>query len=161
METICDILLDAVLAAIAAIGFAAISNPPRATIGYCALIAGLGHATRYCMTRFFIANIVVSSLCGALVIGILAIIFSPKARCPPETFSFPALLPMIPGIYAYRAVQGFVMSLSAVSEEQFNHCFYLCESNGITCGFVILGMVLGQMIPILMFKKRAFSSTRG
>ena len=161
MLTIWEILQDALFAAFAAIGFASISNPPRDTIKYSALIAAVGHATRFCLMRFAAANIVVSSLAGAFFIGILAIIIAPKAKCPPETFAFPALLPMIPGIYAYRTIQAFVMSLSAGGEDEFNHYFYLCESNGITCAFVILAMVLGQMIPILMFKKRAFSATRG
>ncbi|MDE6305362.1 MAG: threonine/serine exporter family protein [Muribaculaceae bacterium] len=156
-----EIVQDAFFAAIAAIGFAAISNPPRATIKYSAIIAAVGHATRFCLMRFAALNIVVSSLAGAFFIGILAIIISPKAKCPPETFAFPALLPMIPGIYAYRTIQAFVMSMAASGEDDFNHYFYLCESNGITCAFVILAMVLGQMIPILMFKNRAFSSTRG
>ena len=42
-----DILLDALFAAFAAIGFAIISNPPRKAILISALLAAIGHGLRY------------------------------------------------------------------------------------------------------------------
>lgn len=155
-----DILQDALFAAIAGTGFAAISNPPRHALKYCALIAGVGHAARYCMMNLAGMNIVPASLVGALLVGLLAILIAPRVKCPPETFSFPSLLPMIPGIYAYRALQAFLLALSAPTEEAFSHYFYLSEFNGLTCTLVILSMVVGQMIPILLFKRISFSATR-
>lgn len=160
MDVIYHIAEDAFFAAVAAIGFAAISNPPRKALKYCALIAAVGHALRYCLIDIAGWHIVMSSLFAAFAVGLLAIIFAPKAKCPPETFAFPSLLPMIPGMYAYRALQAFVLSLSTSDEGLFNHYFYLCESNGVTCIFIVLSMVLGQMIPILLFKRVSFSSTK-
>ena len=112
MSIILDILEDGVFAALAAIGFAAISNPPRMAFKYCALIAAMGHVGRYCLMNLLGLGIVSASLSGALVIGLMSIIMAPRVKCPPETFCFPALLPMIPGIYAYRSVQAFVLALS-------------------------------------------------
>ena len=45
-------------------------------------------------------------------------------------------------------------------EEIFNHYLYLCASNGFTCSFDILGMVLGVTVPIFVFKKFSFRVTR-
>lgn len=42
-----QIFQDALFAAIAAIGFAAISRPPRRAYVYCAVIAAIGHALRF------------------------------------------------------------------------------------------------------------------
>ena len=42
-----DIVNDGVFAAIACIGFASISNPTRSTFWGCALLAALGHITRF------------------------------------------------------------------------------------------------------------------
>lgn len=159
-DIITDIIQDAIFAAIAGTGFAAISNPPRQALKYCALIAGTGHAARYCMMNLASINIVPASLVGAIIVGLLAIIIAPRIKCPPETFAFPSLLPMIPGIYAYRTLQAFILALSATGEDEFDHYFYLCEFNGLTCTFVILAMVVGQMIPILLFKRISFSSTK-
>lgn len=160
MEIFFKIIEDAVFAAIAAIGFSAISNPPKIAFKYCALIAATGHALRYCLTTWGI-HLVWGSFVSAFVIGCLAIYFAPKVKCPPETFSFPSLLPMIPGIYAYRSLQAFLMLLGQGSEEDFTHYAYLLQFNGLTCVLVVFAMVLGQMIPIFLFKRKSFSATRG
>ena len=44
-----DILSDGLLAAIAAIGFGAISDPPLRAFPYIALLAAVGHALRFCL----------------------------------------------------------------------------------------------------------------
>lgn len=160
MTTILQILEDGLFAAIAGIGFGAISNPPRTALKYCGLIAASGHMTRYCLISFAGIHIVPASLLGAFVVGMLAIICARKVKCPPETFAFPALLPMIPGIYAYKTIQAFLLALTASGEGQFNHFLYICESNGIVCSFVIIGMVTGLLIPIYLFKKLSFSATK-
>lgn len=160
MEILMKILQDAFFAAVAAIGFASISNPPKGALKYCAVIAATGHATRFCLVNYADVHIVAASLVGALLIGTLAVWLSPKIKCPPEAFSYPALLPMIPGMYAYHALQAFILSLSAHGEEEFKHLFYLCESNAVICIFIIMAMVIGQMLPILVLKHRSFTSTR-
>lgn len=154
------ILLDAFFAAVAAIGFAAISNPPRSAFKFCALIAAVGHSLRYFLINAVGMNIIAGSLSASVVIGLLAIFIAPRVKCPPETFSYPSLLPMIPGIYAYRTVQAFVLSLSAEDEDMFAHYSYLWESNGMTCVFIILAMVIGQMVPIMVFKRISYSATK-
>ena len=67
---------------------------------------------------------------------------------------------MIPGIYAYRTVQALAVSLTTTDEAQFEHWFYLFESNGLITLFVVLAMVIGQMLPILLFPKISFTSTK-
>ncbi|MBD5181735.1 MAG: threonine/serine exporter [Bacteroides sp.] len=160
MEIAIKLLLDMIFSGIAAVGFAAISNTPRRVLKFCALIAALGHVSRYCMINFLGCHLVLASLVGAIVVGILAIIIAPRLKCPPETFSFPSLLPMIPGIYAYRTVQALAVSLTTTDEAQFEHWFYLFESNGLITLFVVLAMVIGQMLPILLFPKISFTSTK-
>ena len=156
-----EIFQDAFFAALAGIGFASISNPPKQAYKYCAFIAGMGHATRFILMNSSLHwGIINASFIAALVIGCLAVLLSSYAKCPPETFSFPSLLPMIPGIYAYHTIEGLVFCLSAQKEEIFNHYLYLCASNGFTSSFDILGMVLGVTVPIFVFKKFSFRVTR-
>lgn len=160
IETLLKILQDAAFAAIAAIGFSAISNPPKIAFKYCALIAAVGHALRYCLTTFAGLHLVWASFLSAFAIGCMAIYFARKIKCPPETFSYPSLLPMIPGIYAYKSLQALLMLLSQDSEAAFSHYAYLLQFNGLTCLLVIFAMVLGQMIPIFLFKGKSFSATK-
>ena len=96
----------------------------------------------------------------SLVIGVLTVFLAPRAKCPAETFSFPALLPMIPGMYAYRTIEAILLCLTNQEEQAFNHYFYLLSYNGLTCTFIILGMVVGATLPIFLFKNTSFKATR-
>ena len=160
IETLIDIIADMFFSALAAIGFAAISRPPQGVIKFCGLIAAFGHASRTCLIRFADCHIVLASFVAAVIVGILAILIAPRLKCPPETFSFPSLLPMIPGIYAYHTIQALAMSLTTSEEAAFEHWFYLFESNGLITALVVVAMVIGQMLPILIFPKISFTSTK-
>ena len=91
---------DAFFAAIAAIGFSAISNPPRKAYLFCALIAAAGHSIRFLLMSPGLMDmpIIPASAIASFVIGLLAVLLSPLARIPAETFLFQSLLPMILGI---------------------------------------------------------------
>lgn len=100
---ILDILKDALLAAIAAIGFGAISRIPRRAYLLCGIIAAIGHSSRFLLMQPEAAlHILPATALAALIIGSLAVFVSPWAKTPAEAYLFPALLPMIPGIYAYN-----------------------------------------------------------
>lgn len=159
---ICQIFQDALFASIAAIGFAAINKPPRRAYVYCAFIAAVGHAL-----RFFLMNedtvhfhIVTATLIAAFLTGILAVFLSPMTKTPAETCLFPALLPMIPGIYAYKAFGGLAICVLDSEQSTFNYYFYQFAQNSLTCLAVLLGMVIGATIPIFIFKKVSFQATR-
>lgn len=157
-----QVLQDAFFAAIAAVGFAAISNPPKKAYLFCAIIAAVGHSVRFLLlnSSLFDMHIVAASTIASFIVGTLAVILSPYGKMPAETCLFPSLLPMIPGIYAYKAFGGLMMCLSHSSETDFNHFFFLFANNGLTCLFILLGMVVGGTLPIFMFKNIAFQATR-
>ncbi len=157
-----QIFQDALFAAIAAIGFAAISRPPRRAYVYCAVIAAIGHALRFVLMNVVTwpLHITTATFLASLVIGILAVFLSPVARTPAETCFFPALLPMIPGMYAYKAFGGLAMCVLSTDREAFDMYFYLFASNGLTCMTVLLGMVTGATVPVFAFKKVSFRATR-
>lgn len=160
MTLIFNLLQDAFFAALAAIGFASVSNPPLGAFKFCALIAAAGHASRYLLINVLGWQIVPASLVAALVIGMLSILLAPKVKCPPETFAFPSLLPMIPGTYAYHTVQALVMCVSTADEDMITHYSSLLIYNGLTCTFVIACLVVGAVVPIFAFKRNSFSATR-
>lgn len=156
-----DFFKDAVFAAIAAIGFASISNPPRKAFLYCAILAAVGHSLRFLLINTDIAmNIIPASTVAAFAIGMIAVKMASHAKFPAETCIFPSLLPMIPGIYAYRAVAALMMCLLNKEEAVFDHYYYLLTFNGLTCVFIVLGMAIGGSIPIFIFKKISFQATR-
>ncbi|MDE5850378.1 MAG: threonine/serine exporter family protein, partial [Muribaculaceae bacterium] len=73
---ILQFLQDALFAAIAAVGFAAISNPPKKAYLLCAIIAAVGHSARYLMMQpdIFGLHIVAATTIAAFIVGFLAVI---------------------------------------------------------------------------------------
>lgn len=158
---ILEIFQDALFSAIAATGFAAISKPPRIAFLYCALIAAVGHPLRFVLLNTGIAmQIVPATFIAALVIGTMAVLMSPLSRIPAETYLFPSLLPMIPGVYAYKMFAGLAKCIFATDQETFMYSLYLFCYNGMTCACIILCMVIGAVIPIFALKRISFQATR-
>lgn len=149
-------------AAIAAIGFAAISKPPRRAYVWCALLAAISHSLRFWLLHLpsGAVHIVPATFVAAMLVGVLAVIISRGVKFPPETCLFPALLPMIPGIFAYKAFGAFVLCLKAGGASDFHRAFYLFGYNGMICCAILLAMVVGATLPIFIFKRISFQSTR-
>lgn len=105
-------------------------------------------------------DMVMACFVASFLIGTLAVFISRYARMPAETCFFPSLLPMVPGVYAYRSFGGLAMCLMHPEEESFNHYFYLFAQNGLVCGAVLLGIVVGATLPVFIFRKISFRATR-
>ncbi len=156
------ILLDALFSAIAAIGFAAISRIPRRAYFYCGVIAALGHSLRFLLMdpQGLHMHIFLATFIASFFIGLLAVFLSPLAKTPAEACFFPSLLPMIPGIYAYKTFGGLAMCILTDSQDAYNYYFYQFTQNGFICISILLGMVVGATLPIFIFKKISFQATR-
>lgn len=148
-------------AAVAAVGFSAISRPPVRSYPFTAIIAAAGHGFRYILMLPEVGvHIVPATALASLLIGLLAVLVCTRSKVPPETYLYPSLLPMIPGIYAYKTFAALAMCLFGNSETGFEHDFYLFASNGIMTFFILLGMVGGATVPLFIFKKISFQATR-
>lgn len=154
------VISDGLFAAIAAIGFGSISNISHRSFLGCGLLAAIGHMTRFVLMEYVAMQIVPASFFGGLAIGLLAVPVAKWTKNPVESLSFPALLPMIPGMYAYRAVNAIVLAIMADGEESFAHYRNIFNYNALICIIVIIAMALAVTIPIFIFKKVSFSVTR-
>lgn len=157
-----EIIQDALFAAIAAIGFAAISLPPRRIYIYCAALAAAGHSLRFILMSGEVCglHIVAATLLASLFIGICGVLVSPLARTPAEACIFPSLLPMIPGIYAYKTFGGLALCVLSDAPAEFGYCFYQFAHNGIVCVAVLAAMVVGATVPVFLLKGISFRVTR-
>lgn len=160
MSLILDILSDGFFAAIASIGFGAISNVPVRSFAGCSVPAALAHMLRFVLMTVAGWHIILATLIGAFAGGLCAVWLSKYYKCPAEALSIPAMLPMIPGMYAYHAVQALVFCFSGESESGFIHWFTLFNYNAGVCTLVMLAIVAGVLFPIYIFNRRAFTATR-
>lgn len=156
-----NILEDAFFAAVAGIGFGAISDPPMRAFRYIALLAATGHALRYCLTTFAGMDIATASFFGASAIGFGALWLGGKVYCPVTVLYIPALLPMIPGQYAYSMFFSQIMFLQTMHmPEESARYMDMFLSNGLVTLTVIFLLVIGATLPIFLFPRKAYSLTR-
>ncbi len=157
-EYIGAVLQDGLFAAVAAVGFAVISNPPARAIPVAALLAAIGHALRFCLAGMI--GISAASLAGAFAVGICGLLAARLVRCPIEVLSFPALLPMIPGMYAYKTILGLLRFLRESDVEMQQRIMVDIFGNGLTTVFVMFALVAGVSLPTLLFHRQTLLVTR-
>ncbi|MEG0024662.1 MAG: threonine/serine exporter family protein [Akkermansia sp.] len=152
------LLMDGFFAAIAAVGFAVISNPPRKSILVCALLSAIGHALRFGLVNYTPMGLVVSTGLAAFSIGLMSIFFARRIHCPAEVFCFPSLLPMIPGMFAYRAILSLI-NISQSSDDATTHESIISFfDNGVKTVCVLLALVVGLTLSIC--REKSFMLTR-
>ncbi len=156
------VLQDGAFAAVAAVGFGMISNPPKRAIYMIALLGAVGHACRYGLLHGVGLNLSVATFLASMTIGLLSVFLAKLIRCPAEIMAFPALLPMIPGMYAYKTVLALMkfMLNSNVPHSELNDYIIDIFRNGLTTIFVMCTLVIGMAVPLLIFKKVTFTRTK-
>ena len=158
---VADILLDALFAAVAAIGFGAISDPPMRTFPRIALLAACGHALRFALMRHAGLDIASASFIAAFTIGMGSLWLGRSVRCPMTVLYIPALLPMVPGIYAYKTVFSLIMFLQSLDRADEGMQYLLAFLINATVSLSVIGLLAaGATLPIFVFNRRAFSMTR-
>ena len=148
-----DILSDGFFAAVAGIGFGAISDPPLRAFKMIAILAALGHACRFCLMTYLGVDIATASLFAGLVIGFGSLWLGKRVYCPMTVLYIPALLPMIPGKFAYNMVFSLIMCL-----QNMNDALPLFLLNfiigGVIGGFVLVWRLLvsAWYIPLTIYR---------
>lgn len=161
MNILIDLFIDGFWGAIAAIGFGAISDPPVRAFKFIALLGAIGHACRFFLMTYFEVDIAAASFISALIIGFGSLWLGGKIYCPTTVLYIPALLPMIPGKFAYNTVFAQIMFLRNMNipelKAKYMEMFF---SNGMVTITVIFLLAIGATLPSFILGKKANSLTR-
>ena len=144
------LILDALFAAVAGMGFGAISNPPKKALFAAGVLAAVGHSFRFYLINAQGLDITTSTLAAAFVIGLGAFLLGRISRAPAEIFSFPALLPMIPGLMVYRAILSAIKFLKAPDAAAAGAILPDMFSYGFTAVFVMFAIVIGASFSVFL-----------
>ncbi|APB79423.1 TPA: threonine/serine exporter family protein [Pasteurella multocida] len=145
-----NLLDDMFFAAIPAVGFALVFNVPPKALKYCAGLGALGHGLRTLLVHYELP-LVFATFCGATLIGFIGVHLSHRYLAHPKVFTVAAIIPMIPGVYAYKAMiavvqlhnQGWSHALTAQMIDYF-----------IKTGFILGALVFGLALPGLLFYRQ-------
>ncbi len=156
MNTFLTLLQDFGLAAVPAVGFAMIFNVPKPALKYCAIAGALGHALRFSLYKtelFGLGPLPVewATLIAAGVISVIGIYWAQKWRAHPKVFTVAAIIPMIPGVYAFTALLALVeIERKGFSPELLKTAF----DNGFKAIFIVAALAIGLALPGLLFYRR-------
>ena len=156
-----NIISDIFFGAVAGIGFGAISNPSKRSYVCIALLAGLGHACRYILMNVWGIDIASASFISAMAIGFGSLWLGGKIHSPMTVIYIPALLPMIPGMYAYNSVLAQIMIMQNLKDAKLKSQYIeMFISNGTVALTVIFLLAIGATLPMFFFYKKAYSLAR-
>lgn len=158
MEILISALIDGVFAAIAGLGFAFACNPPIKTLFLSALLAAIAHGSRFYLLHYI--GIASATFIAAFFIGLLGLIFAKKIKCPMEIIAFPALLPMIPGMYAYRTILSIVSFGNEDDLEAQYKLLIEITNNLMTTISVAFALAVGISITLIIFHEQSLMMTR-
>lgn len=150
MELLLGLLNDMFFASIPAVGFALVFNVPQKALKYCAIGGAIGHGSRYLMLQYGVP-IEWATFCAATIVGMIGVYWSHQFLAHPKVFTVAALIPMVPGVFAFKAMIALV---------EINHLGYTPElvsvlmENFLKAMFIIAGLAIGLAMPGLLFYRR-------
>lgn len=134
----------------AAIGFAVLFNVPVRTLLIIWVMAAIGGLTKVLMIHYLLVGPVFGSLCGATLIGILSIPAAHNKHAPPMVFAIPAVIPMVPGVFAYRTMLGLIKLAGDHVMANYNETIADTLNNGLKAMFIVMALAGGVAIPMLI-----------
>ncbi len=150
------VLGDAFWSAVAAVGFAILFNVPRYSLPACALTGALGHAFRAALIISFGLPVEAATLLAGTAVGFLGELFARHYHIPRLIFVVPGVIPMVPGVFAYRTMLGIfelagVANLTAVASAEV---LLQTAVYAIRTGLILAGLSFGIIAPNLLFRRQ-------
>lgn len=155
------IISDMCFAAIAGLGFAYYCNSPLKTIFLTAILAAIAHSLRFSLIEFFnFQTIAIATFIASFCIGCIGMLFAKIFKTPAEIIAFPALIPMIPGIYAYKAILQLISFIRTDNTyEKMNYLINFFDYFFTTLS-ITLALAIGVSVTLLLFFEQSFMVTR-
>jgi uncharacterized membrane protein YjjB (DUF3815 family) len=137
----------------AALGFAVLFNAPPRTLFIIWLLAVAGGFVKLLMLGLGLGP-VMASLLGASTIGILSIPAAHNKHAPPMVFSIAAVIPMVPGVFAYRTMIGLVQ-LTGEVDNAYQQALSETINNGVKAAFILMALAVGVALPNIVMRKES------
>jgi uncharacterized membrane protein YjjB (DUF3815 family) len=153
-----EIVIKSLWAGIAAIGFGILFNVPRRVILSIWALGALGALIKFSAMNFEV-GIVFSSFLGATAIGIVSIQMAHLRNSPPLVFSIPSVIPMVPGVFAYKMMLGLIALTSIENTDAYLKTLIETVNNGAKMMFILISLGIGVAIPMLITRKESIKKS--
>jgi uncharacterized membrane protein YjjB (DUF3815 family) len=139
---------------VGAIGFAILFNVPKRTILTIFFLGAFGGTLKFIVLRFG-GGIILGSFFGAVLVGFASIMAAHRKHSPPVVLAIPAVIPMVPGALAYRAMLGLIHLTDKVDHETFISLLEETLDNGLKAFFVLAALSFGVAAPMLITRRES------
>lgn len=136
-------------AALAVLGFAMVFAVPRRTLPAIMVLAVVAHLTRSIVQELG-ASLPIASFAAALLIGLTAVIASPRTHQAKPIYAIAPVIPLIPGTYMFNTLTG-VLQLAGGSPDSPSFVVDSVVVNGSTATLTIVALAVGAIGPTLVF----------
>ncbi|EAK0445602.1 threonine/serine exporter family protein [Campylobacter lari] len=156
-----SILWDMFFAALTGFGFAYVCNPPFKTLILSAILAAIAHGMRFTLMGYFgFQTLAIATFIASFSIGCLGLFLAKIFKTPAEIIAFPALIPMIPGIYAYKAILYLISFIRSEDINEKTNFLIQFFDYFFTTLSVTLALAVGVSVTLLLFFEQSFMMTR-
>ncbi|QBH97439.1 hypothetical protein EKN56_14130 [Limnobaculum zhutongyuii] len=150
MNLILTLIENMLLAAIPAVGFALVFNVPVKALKYCALLGAIGYACRTILI-YYQFPLEWSTLLTSMLIGTIGIRWSRRFLAHPKVFTVAAVIPMFPGVFAYKAM----IALVEISHKGYSaELFETMITYFLRASFIVGALSIGLSLPALWLYRR-------
>ncbi|GHA65223.1 threonine/serine exporter family protein [Photobacterium aphoticum] len=144
------LLNDMFFAMIPAVGFALVFNVPPKALKYCAIGGALGHGCRFALMHWGV-SIEWATLGAATLVGMIGVHWSHRFLAHPKVFTVAAMIPMVPGVFAFKAM----IALVEINHRGFTpELWAMLMDNLLKAVFIIASLAIGLAMPGLLFYRR-------
>lgn len=138
----------------AAIGFAILFNVPKRTLLSIFLMSAFGGAVKLLFLQFN-NSVVLGTLLGAILVGFLSIYAAHIKHSPPFVFAIPAVIPMVPGSFAYHTMKGIIKLANNTNPDDFIPLLNDTVTNGFKTLFILIAISVGVFAPMLLTRRES------
>lgn len=144
---VADVAVKAVLGAVASTGFAVLFNAPRYTLLWCAACGALGLSLRTLAVACG-AGVELATLFASTAVGAFSFWPHNRLTLPTHIFSIPGVVNMVPGVFAYQAMTGFLRFI----REKDQAIFLAAWHDLLTMLAILMALAFGLILPSLCLR---------
>jgi len=146
-ELILEYILNAIFAAIPAVGFAMVFNVPKHTLIYCAFGGAIAYSSRAFLQGFDIP-LELATFLASTIVGIVALKWSRKYIIPRPVYTIASIIPLLPGTFAFTAMINLMeMNAHGVTPELIS----MFVDNSLKTIIILGGIGFGLALPSLYY----------
>src|SRR5574344_940068 len=147
MEFLFKLLIEAIFASLAAVGFAMVFNVPKQALKFCAL----GGAIFYDLRTIFLTldfGIEISTFLASAIIGLIALYWSRKYKIPRPVYTVSSIILVLPGTYAFSAMITLIDINRYGAKPELIELFI---HDGLKSFSILFAITFGLVLPSLYF----------